>query len=330
MKKDIEEKVIRLLESGEALQSSIYRALDVSKSRVSEVLKDLEERNIIRRQRIGKNYVVSLNSYVRESGNLLKIGIIRSSEYGYIIPLRKIIKDKGYELEVRVYESGVEVMKDLVMGKLDFGISPAISQIFFAYAGFPVKMIAPAGSGGGYLFSTTTDRKPRTLSSRLSTMEMILRTAVNSSLIRDPSSVDYFDDPMKALNEFLNGKADAITVWEPFATILRSEGKKETFSYSEMEHYCCTLSAHSSLKASLVESFRKYFFESMNIYEKNRSGFAFSYSALLGLPYGLVERTLKNYTYHHDVDIRILERQLSYAGISVPSPSVLRSFLLES
>jgi len=89
MKKDIEEKIIRLLENGEALQSSIYRALDVSKSRVSEVLKDLEERNIIRRERIGKNYVVSLNSYIRESGNLLKIGIIRSSEYGYIIPLRK-------------------------------------------------------------------------------------------------------------------------------------------------------------------------------------------------------------------------------------------------
>jgi Predicted transcriptional regulator len=92
MKKDIEEKVIKLLENGETLQSSIYRVLDVSKSRVSEVLKHLEERNIIRRERIGEELCCFVELIRKGSGNLLKIGIIRSSEYGYIIPLRKILK----------------------------------------------------------------------------------------------------------------------------------------------------------------------------------------------------------------------------------------------
>ena len=201
MRKDIEKKIVELLENGETLQSNIYKALSVSKSRVSEVLKDLEERNVISRQKIGKNYLVSLNSYVKEIGGSIRIGIIRSSEYGYIIPLRKMVKDRGIELNVKVYDNGIEVMKDLVMGKLDFGISPTISQIFFAYAGFPVKMVAPAGSGGGYLFSNTNDKKPRALSSRLSTMELIMRTAVNSSIMRDPAQVSYFDDPRVAVKE---------------------------------------------------------------------------------------------------------------------------------
>lgn len=330
MRKDIEKKIFELLENGETLQSNIYKALSVSKSRVSEVLKDLEERNVISRQKIGKNYLVSLNSYVKEIGGSIRIGIIRSSEYGYIIPLRKMVKDRGIELNVKVYDNGIEVMKDLVMGKLDFGISPTISQIFFAYAGFPVKMVAPAGSGGGYLFSNTNDKKPRALSSRLSTMELIMRTAVNSSIMRDPAQVSYFDDPRVAVNEYLKGKADAITIWEPFAGMLRAEGMRETYSYSEMEHYCCTLSTHASLKESIIESFKKDFYKSIEVYEKNRSSYAFAYSALLGLPYGLVEGSLNDYRYHHDLDLKILERQLAYAGVSIPSSSALKSIILES
>ncbi len=219
-------------------------------------------------------------------------------------------------------------MKDLAMGRLDFGISPTISQIFFAYAGFPVKVIAPAGSGGGYLFSNATDKKPKALSSRLSTMEMILRTAVNSSIIRDPAQVSYFDDPRKAVNDYLQGKANAITIWEPFAGMLRAEGLKETYSYSEIEHYCCTLSAHSSLKENLIESFKNDFYRSISVYERNRD--AFAYSALLGLPYGLVEGSLNNYIYHHNVDLKMLERQLAYAGVSIPSSSILKSIIIES
>ncbi len=330
MRKDIEEKILKLLESGETLQSSIYKALSVSKSRVSEVLKDLEERNIIKRQKIGKNYIISLSSYAKGTENFIKIGIIKSSEYGYIIPLRKILKERGVDLEIKVYDSGIGVMKDLIMGRLDFGISPAISQIFFAYAGFPVKIIAPAGSGGGYLFSNVKDEKPKALSSRLSTMEMMLRTAINSSIIRDPAQVSYFDDPMEAISDYLKGKADTITVWEPFAGMLRAEGMREAYKYSEMEHYCCTLSAHSSLKENIIERFKKDFYKSVNLYEKNRESYIFAYSALLGLPYGLVEGSLNDYRYHHDLDLKLLERQLAYAGVTIPNPSILKTVIMKS
>ncbi len=330
MNKDIEKNIVKLLENGETLQSNIYKALNVSKSRVSEVLKDLEERNLISRQKIGKNYLVSLNSYLKETESSIRLGIVRSSEYGYIIPLKKIVKDRGIELNVKVYDSGIEVMKDLIMGKLDFGISPIVSQIFFAYTGFPVKIVAPAGSGGGYLFSNANDKKPKALSSRLSTMELILRTAANNSIIRDPAQVSYFDDPKVAVNEYLKGKADTITIWEPFAGMLKAEGIKETYSYSEMEHYCCTLSAHTSLKENVIDSFREDFYKSIEVYEKNRKSYAFAYAALLGLPYGLVEGSLNDYKYHHDIELKILERQLAYAGVSIPNSSVLKSLMIDS
>ncbi len=330
MRKDIEEKILKLLENGETLQSSIYKALSVSKSRVSEVLKDLEERNVIKRHKIGKNYLISLSSYVKVNEKSLTIGIIRSSEYGYIIPLKKILKERSVKLKIKVYDSGISIMKDLVMGRLDFGISPAISQIFFAYAGFPVKIIAPAGSGGGYLFSNVSGEKPKALSSRLSTMEMILRTAINSSIIRDPAQVNYFDDPREAIDDYLKGRANAITVWEPFAGILRAEGMREAYNYSEMEHYCCTLSAHSSLKGNIIERFKKDFYKSLNLYEKNRGSYAFAYSALLGLPYGLVEGSLNYYRYHHDLDLKVLERQLAYASVTIPNPSILKTIIMES
>ena len=327
MDKEIEEKIIKLLENGEALQSRIYRALNVSKSRVSEVLSELEEKKVIRREKIGRNYLVYLNSYSKVSGNYIKLGIIRSSEYGYVIPLKKKLAERGYTLEIKVYDNGLDVMKDLSAGRIHFGISPAISQIFFSYLDFPIKIIAPAGSGGGYLFSRPSTEKPKALSSKLSTMELILLTAVNSSVIRNPLAVSYFRDPSSAVNEFLREKAEAITVWEPYASVLRGQGYSESFSYEEVEHYCCTVSAHRSLSDELIEVFRKELIESIKDYEKNRSGYAQPYAALLGLPGGLVEESLKRYSYHDELDLNLLEKQLYLAGIRVPSPTSLKKII---
>ncbi|MGC8569334.1 MAG: DUF7343 domain-containing protein [Nitrososphaeria archaeon] len=325
MDKDAERRIIELLKDGEALQSSIPRSLGLSRSRVSEVLSELERRNLIVRRRIGRNYVVSLSSAARP-GRRIRLGIIRSSEYGYVVPLSRILRDRGYELEIRIYENGADVMRELASGRLEFGISPLVMQIFMASLRFPIRIVAPAGSGGAHLFGRSSMERLRALTSRLSTMELLLRTAVNQSMLREPSSVEYFDDPADAVLRFTSGRADVISIWEPFATQLRRMGYSELADYGD-EHYCCSLSAHSSIDSDFVESFVRLFQSSIQEYTRNPQAYAPAYASLLGLPYSIVSDSIRSYRYHYELDAGIIRRQLELAGIRVPSPSSIEELV---
>lgn len=114
-----------LKENGGSLPQSELRELTkLSKSRLSEILSELEKEGLITRQRImGKNLNVSLN-------NSLRIGIIEAAEYPFIIPFYKMVKNAGFNTELRVYSDGVSLTRDLVLGKLDVGMSPVVTQLF--------------------------------------------------------------------------------------------------------------------------------------------------------------------------------------------------------
>ncbi|MEM1858107.1 MAG: MarR family transcriptional regulator, partial [Desulfurococcaceae archaeon] len=93
MKSRVRERVIELLSEFEGKyipQSYIHRSLKVSKSRVSEVLRELEKEGLIQRVSVGRVNIVHImpgafrGAIERAKARELKLGIVYSSEYLFL------------------------------------------------------------------------------------------------------------------------------------------------------------------------------------------------------------------------------------------------------
>ncbi len=323
----VEESVLNLLKVGKAYQADLVRATGFSKSRVSEVIAKLEREGIVGRTQVGRNYLVYMKSQAPEKREgKLRLGIIRSAEYPYVIPLRNYLSGKGIELDIEIYDNGIDVMKELTMGRLDFGISPMVMQLFFYFAEAPIKIIAPAGAGGASIVSNETlPDHPTVASTKLSTMELLVRTTVGGALMGEVSTMAYAKSP-EALVEMLRaGKAHAASIWEPYATLLVQAGFRKLADYSDFgEHYCCTLASHSGLPDRTVELMLRALGESLSAYASDRDAYLGPYSALIGVPYHLVSRAASSYHYPEELSVPVILRQMEQAGVRIPYPSVIK------
>ncbi len=323
----VEQSVVEALKFGEAYQADLVRATGFSKSRVSEVLTKLERDGVIGRKHVGKNYVVYMKSPPpeRRQGKLT-IGIIRSAEYPYVIPLRKKLSEKGIELEVRVYDNGIDVMKELSMGKLDLGISPMVMQLFFYFLESPIRIIAPAGAGGASIVSgKDLSDHPRVASTKLSTMELLVRTTVNGAVMGEVGDMTYARSPESLVKMLMSRGAEAVSIWEPYVTMLTEMGFHRLADYSDFgEHYCCTLASHSSLPEKTVNAVISAFRDALSAYRSNPDSYLIPYSALIGMPYKLVSKAASAYTYPDELSASVMLRQIEQAGIRVPYPGEIR------
>src|SRR5271165_6213259 len=143
-----------LARNGEAYQSDLVRQSGFSRSRISEVLSSLEESGLVTRIPLGKNFRVIITAQVRKrrvhSGKeALRLGIIRASEYPFVLPFEKLLREKlNIKLSILTYDNGIDLSRDLSLLRLDLGIAPVLTHFMFFSIGSPIKMIAPAGSGG--------------------------------------------------------------------------------------------------------------------------------------------------------------------------------------
>ncbi len=323
----VEQSVVEALKFGEAYQADLVRATGFSKSRVSEVLTKLERDGVIGRTHVGKNYVVYLKSPPpeRRQGKVT-LGIIRSAEYPYVVPLKKRLYEKGIDLEIKVYDNGIDVMKELSMGKLDFGISPMVMQLFFYFLESPIKIIAPAGAGGASIVSGKyLSEHPRVASTKLSTMELLVRTTVSGAVMGEVGDMSYARSPESLVKMLEEGRAEAIGIWEPYVTMLTEMGFHKLTDYSDFgEHYCCTLASHSSLPEKTVSAVVSAFRDALSAYRSNPDTYLAPYSALIGMPYKLVLKAASAYTYPDDLSASVMLRQIEQAGIRVPYPGEIR------
>ncbi|WP_449462073.1 hypothetical protein PQ610_06155 [Tardisphaera miroshnichenkoae] len=325
--RSVEQSVVEVLKFGEAYQADLVRATGFSKSRISEVLTKLERDGVIGRTHVGKNYVVYLKSPppARRQGKL-SLGIIRSAEYPYVIPLKKTLFEKGIDLEIKVYDNGIDVMKELSMGKLDLGISPMVMQLFFYFLESPIKIVAPAGAGGASIVSREDlSEHPRVASTKLSTMELLVRTTVNGAIMGEVGGMAYARSPESLVAMLKDGGAEAIGIWEPYVTMLTQMGFHRLADYSDFgEHYCCTLASHSSLPERTVSAVVSAFRDALSAYRSNPDSYLVPYSTLIGMPYKLVLKAASQYTYPDDLSASVMLRQMEQAGIRVPYPGEIK------
>ncbi|QGA67680.1 MarR family transcriptional regulator [Sulfolobus sp. E11-6] len=294
------DKVISILkEKGSLPQSELGKLSGLSKSRLSEVLSELEKEGIIKRRKVlGKNLDVSLSQ-----DRFLRLGIIRAAEYPFIIPFIKNLENRGYNVTVKIYENGIDLTKDLVEAKLDLGLSPIITQMIFLTIYRNIRIIGGGAKGGGGIIGKTCTRIASTV---MSSMEMwAFREFRNIEIIPSYSSYQMLDFLEK-------GVVDGIAIWEPFLSILERKGYK-VHRFTPL--HCCTLAVRDNMDWEKIKSIYE---ESFNWFKSSMDRWISSYSNLLNIDYNILKEASKNYEFDYYLDLNEFKNTLKNTGIFVP------------
>jgi predicted transcriptional regulator len=340
-----------LRENGQAYQSDLVRATGFSRATISATLADLERRRLVRISTEGRNSRVIYLARGRTRGlkkKKLILGFTRSAEYPFLVQVRKALLDSGIELGFRVYDNGVDVARDLAAQRIDIGIAPLVTLFVMHSLDAPFKIIGPAGSGGSSLLKSPRQLSARDSNSsdgggsrrgrmrmrlnaictRLSTMEVLMRTAESRHDITEIGELTYADSPAEIESALMSGRADVCTIWEPYATLLEARGAKRVVRYSEVsEHVCCVAAVGTHLGERLLSTLSRTYAASMIAFKRDRDSSTAAYAALTGLDSAIVRLSEAEYSYQVELSCDAAISQLQAARLVVPSPSSLREAL---
>ena len=203
--------------------------------------------------------------------------------------------------------------------QLDLGIAPVLTHFMFYSIGSPIRMIAPAGSGGAtILVNKSAKKKTRNQSyevatTKLSTMELMLRSSIRDGDLPSSSRIQYCESPKQMMNAVASGNVDAACIWEPYSTILlknEHHNFKRLLGYDDSEeHICCALAAGNHLDINALGRIAKIYQESMDEYRKNPERFFAPYSAFMRFDQKLMRTVAKEYTYPAELDYHKLSKQ---------------------
>jgi predicted transcriptional regulator len=238
-----EEMILNLLkEKGSVLQSEIPKLLRLSKSTVSEVLKKLENRGLVIREKIaGKSYRVWYFEFAPKPCKILRVGILRASEYPHVL---LALKDLNVDYHVKVFDSALSLTKALASCQIDIGFSPFVTQTVFALLLKSIKIHRIiALNGSGLVFKKKLKDCKTFATSEFSAMEANLKLLLESlGFVIYDFSFRYFSSVDQAIKSFKSCEFDAIAVWEPHFTMLN--GEKLPFKDVIGDYPCCSMASN--------------------------------------------------------------------------------------
>jgi predicted transcriptional regulator len=343
----VEETILEILGTSKATeiyQTDLVRLSGYSKSRVSEVLAALEMRGLVSRMPLGRNSRVILRRNFqrgkrvirKKAEKILNLGMIRASEYPFVLPFEKLLREKtGVRLRFVFYDNGLDLSRDLSQMRLDLGIAPVLTHFVFYSTGSPIKMIAPAGAGGATILGRRsqrgTNKDPGIATTKLSTMELMLRSSIKDGDVPASSKVSYYQGPKPMVRDLLTGEVDAACLWEPYASILlRNPGIKRLARYEDSrdKHLCCAMAAGNHVDSSILYKLSGSFNMALEVFQKNSERYLASYSTMLNYDTKLMRLSLKEYSYPTELDPRKLAKQFERAGIKIPLPATVKDVVL--
>ncbi len=297
---DAESRIVNLLnEVGKEgiLQSEISVKANLSKSTVSEIISHLEELGVVARKRVStKSYRVWLVEHFPEPiEGIARVGILKASEYPAVVHAASRVA-----AIVKVYDSSIELTKDLVHGYVDIAASPFITQLFFGVLMKNIRIFRVVAMNGSGVVHSRSDAEWYGCS-EFSTMERNLRRYMRIKGIN--AKIRYFSSPdsmISALDE-LKG----IAIWEPYLTML-SDRNVEHFCDVIGDYVCCTLAANDRF----VELNRELFDEFTANFDKARcsSEDIEKLSELTGFDSEIIKRSLSSYVF--DVEQEIVAKEV--------------------
>jgi predicted transcriptional regulator len=341
-------EILETLDGGETFQSDLVRQSGFSKSRVSEVLASLEKRGLVSRNSLGKNFLITPTSALEKRNisdvgrqgakkNSLSLGMIRASEYPFVLPFEKALRERlGITLRFVFYDNGLDLSRDLSRLRLDLGIAPVLTHFVFFSIGSPIKMIAPAGSGGASILVKKSRRDSKNFgvaTTKLSTMELMLRSSMKGGRIPRSSTVSYYQSPKRIASALVSGEVDAACIWEPYSTmLLKKPGLRKLDHYEDSSegNLCCALAAGNHIESHTLCRIVGTFNDSLETYRIDPERYITRYSSLLRFDEKLMRSASKEYVYPSELEHRKLAKQFERAGIKIPFPESVKDAVLSA
>ncbi len=321
---DIEAVILQLLSERKELgawQSELESMSGYSKSHLSETMKQMEQKNIIRRRKEGNilNRIWHVTYYPGIVPGVFRTGILKSSEY---VPLLSIIQKKteenGLTMIIRVFNSAADMLESLSLGALEMAMAPAVAQIMYAFIKNDIRFISAIARGGSAIYRNSKSGSLTVSGSEISTMSLMARKFLDS---KQEFSYRAYGDPEVALQDFIEGKFQYMAAWEPYCRSLAgNEEIEEVMNYSDlMDGFpCCISSCSSSSLKEYGEIIRNAGKEYENFCSSGENAVEISpaIEGVFGEPFrkNIIE-SLREYEFFKDLDPDQLVEIAREAGI---------------
>ncbi len=314
-------------------QSFLYRALPVSKSYISIVLRELEERGVVYRIRIGNTYIVRLAKPFsnRFHGKKLVIGVVWSSEYLFLGHFAKLLRNVlSMDLDVKVYPNAVSATVSLALGEVDAVLSPLITQLYLYPILKSFKIVGGGASGGGFIYEVSSGVGDAVASSEMSTMDLCRAVATEKKVI-DTRNVVYFSNPQQPIEIVKKKSAKYIVAWHPITHEIEKLSTKmiaDCFEFEEIKH-CCTLAISNSIPLETIDKIANIYRKAINDFRKEPEKFLDWYSTTTGIEISLLKKALSIYQYNEYIDRKNIDKLLQFINIKIPHISKLEEVFVQ-
>ncbi len=302
-------------------QSFIHRALGASKSRVSEILAELERQGLIAREVVGRSKVVyvypGFSERAREpAGRVLRLGLVYSSEYLFLGGFVKRLESRGVRVEVVVFRDGLRATRALAEGAVDMALSPLPGQLYL-YPAYRTFRVVPAGVRGGFRVMASGRPGP-VYSSMISTMDYARGVAVSRGLL-EAEGTAYFDDPSQVSSR--PPRRGFVVAWHPVYLELAGRGFKPVLGPDDLGvEFCCTLGVSNSLGGRLAAVAARAYREAVEEYGRQPDKWLEYYSALTGIELGALKNAAGEYR-PAELDEKAVAGVARAVTPSIPAPA---------
>lgn len=328
----LRERVIELLSGLEGKyipQSYIHRALGASKSRVSEILRELELEGLIERHSLGRVNIVHVKpgAFKRvikaTKSRTLRLGLVYSSEYTFLGFLVKSLERKGVAVDVVVFRDGFYASRQLAEGIIDLVFSPLVSQVYL-YPAYRTYKVIGSGVKGGFRVLY----KPGSsvvYSSVISTMDYVRYQLLRKGLI-DTSRTHYYRSPSELIS--VSRRGGYVITWHPVYLRLQEHGYTAVAVHEELDvDFCCTLAALSSLGDTLLDLVQNALESALEKYKKKPDAVLDYYSSVTGIDTSTLRSALSEYTVAESLDKKHVDHVLETLVPALPDKSAYDGIL---
>ncbi len=294
-------KILSLvIEYGPISLTELSKMTGYTKSWVWKRVKKLEEQGLVSLdKRSGSLYINQTRTSYKAT---LRIGILRASEYPYVIPFSKLLRDVTHSVSIAVYDEAYKLASDLASSRIHLAFAPAVTLIaMHRLSGGMVHIIGGGSRGGtGIVYSRKGGYGHAT------TMASTMELCATVSRLRPPRFYKKSGDDI--LRSVINGEVEAGVIWEPYLYIARRKGLDVA---SCNLPFCCLLGANISLQDD-YRRISSLFTKAVDITSTGSVNLR-SYAELIGMDYSLVEATVGSYEYIREVpldDIKLLSNHI--------------------
>lgn len=319
----VRERILRFLSElqGQYIpQATLSKAIKASKSRISEVLSDLERNGLITRFKIGNVKVIYVKPGLHETEYIrpvrtLRLGIVYSSEYLYLGGFAKILRSRGINLDIVVFNDGLEATRALAMGTIDLAFSPLISQLYLLPAYRTFRIIARGVKGGFRVLYKPGDSV--VYSSMISTMDYLRLLALSRKMIEAERTIYYHSvsDLFKNIS-----KGGYLLTWHPLYRELMKYEFTVIYGPGELDPgLCCTLGVSSGLSRRVAELIRKAYVVALEEYRREPDRYLEYYASITGIPVSVLKDAISDYVVVEKDGARIIQEIFNTLNQRLPS-----------